>query len=176
MGPPFRETNLSLANGWRFCRLPFNRSAGSDPRASGHATQIVECVLGEVMGVGQLRDMVTERVTEAARRGRRRSYERRCRLRLREGVTVGLRSSSFWQGEHICELGTQLGLDPRAKEVRPYNSKRTNDGTDRFDRIRTHWERWHLSGHWRSGARMSAAQLGEQTRDGGCSTPCQSCC
>jgi hypothetical protein len=29
-----------------------------------------------------------------------------------EGATVGLRSSSFWQGEPICESGAQLGFDP----------------------------------------------------------------
>jgi hypothetical protein len=45
--------------------------------------------------------------------------ERRWRLRLREGVTVGLRSSSFWQGEHVCESGALLGFELRAKDVSP---------------------------------------------------------
>jgi hypothetical protein len=36
-------------------------------------------------------------------------------------MTVGLRSSSFWQGEHACESCASLGFELRAKEVRPYN-------------------------------------------------------
>jgi hypothetical protein len=45
--------------------------------------------------------------------------ERRWRLRRLEGVTVGLRSSSSWLGELICESGAQSGLDPRAKNISP---------------------------------------------------------
>jgi hypothetical protein len=45
--------------------------------------------------------------------------ERRWRLRLLEGVTVGLRSSSVWQGDPICESGAQLGPVPRAKGFSP---------------------------------------------------------
>jgi hypothetical protein len=41
---------------------------------------------------------------------------------LRDDVTVGLHSSSFWQGEPISESAAQVGLDPRAKELRPYNA------------------------------------------------------
>jgi hypothetical protein len=48
--------------------------------------------------------------------------ERRWRLRRLEGVTVGLPSSSSWLGELICESGALSGLDPRGKEVRPYNA------------------------------------------------------
>jgi hypothetical protein len=40
------------------------------------------------------------------------------------------------------------------------NSNRPNVETKRYDRTRTHWERWHLAGHWRKEARMRAAQLG----------------
>jgi hypothetical protein len=48
--------------------------------------------------------------------------ERRWRLRRLEGVTVDYRSSSVLQGEYLCKSGAQLGLDPRAKEVRPFNA------------------------------------------------------
>jgi hypothetical protein len=68
------------------------------------------------------RDMAIERWTEAARRGRncrKNQNQRRDVLRPREGATVDFRSSSFWQGEHVCESGAQLGFELRAKDVSP---------------------------------------------------------
>jgi hypothetical protein len=46
---------------------------------------------------------------------------------------------------------------------------RTHDETDRADRIRTYWERWHLARHWRTDERMRAAQLGLDPRAKGIS-------
>jgi hypothetical protein len=66
-----------------------------------------------------MRNAVIERITEAARRGRRRYDDRRLRLWLLEGGTVGIWSSSFWQGEPICESGAHLRFDLRAKVFSP---------------------------------------------------------
>jgi hypothetical protein len=49
----------------------------------------------------EMRNVVSERRWEAARRGRRRYDDRRLRLWLLEGGTVGIWSSALWWVEHI---------------------------------------------------------------------------